>query len=191
MVPLTAALNAADYKPMMEAGAAIGATRLTVGGGDTDDFSIVADKLAAMAEQAQPYGIAVDLEFMPFRPVKTLSDALDVLKRASHPNAHILIDVLHVFRSKSDIALFKTIDPETARPGAALRWSDASARRSRRRSAHAPPAARRRASSISNRCWTRCRTASPMASRCRSRASVPISMPASASPNWSHQPAHT
>ena len=110
MVPLTAALRAEDYKSMMEAGAAIGATRLTVGGGDTDDVSIIADKLGAMAEQAQPYGIAVDLEFMPFRPVKSLSDALAVVKRANHPNAHILIDVLHVFRSKSDIALFKSID---------------------------------------------------------------------------------
>jgi sugar phosphate isomerase/epimerase len=116
MVPLTAALNATDYKPMMEAGAAIGATRLTVGGGDTEDFTIVADKLAAMAEQAQPYGIAVDLEFMPFRPVKTLSDAIEVLKRANHPNAHILIDVLHVFRSNSDIALFRSIDPKLLGP---------------------------------------------------------------------------
>jgi sugar phosphate isomerase/epimerase len=116
MVPLTAALNAADTKPMMEAGAAIGATRLTVGGGDTSDFSIVADKLAALAEQAKGYGIAIDLEFMPFRPVKTLSDAIDVLKRANHPNAHILIDVLHVFRSKSDIALFRSIDPKLLGP---------------------------------------------------------------------------
>jgi sugar phosphate isomerase/epimerase len=116
MVPLTAALNAADYKTMMEIGAAIGATRLTVGGGDTDDHAIIADKLAAMAEQAQPFGLAVDLEFMPFRPVKSLSDALDVLKRANHPNAHILIDVLHVFRSKSDIALFKSIDPRKLGP---------------------------------------------------------------------------
>jgi len=116
MVPLTATLNAADYKPMMDVGAAIGATRLTVGGGDTDDHAVIADKLAAMAEQAQSYGLAVDLEFMPFRPVKTLSDALDVLARAGHPNAHILIDVLHVFRSRSDIALFKTIDPKLLGP---------------------------------------------------------------------------
>lgn len=116
MVPLTAALSVADYRPMMEAGAAIGATRLTVGGGDTDDVSIIAEKLAGMAEQARPYGLAVDLEFMPFRPVKSLSDALAVMKRASHLNAHILIDVLHVFRSKSDIALFKTIDPKILGP---------------------------------------------------------------------------
>ena len=56
MVPLTAALRAADYKPMMETGAAIGASRLTVGGGDTEDFSVVAEKLAAMADLAQAFG---------------------------------------------------------------------------------------------------------------------------------------
>jgi sugar phosphate isomerase/epimerase len=116
MVPLTAALRAADYKPMMETGAAIGASRLTVGGGDTEDLSIVAEKLAAMAELAETFGLAVDLEFMPFRPVKTLSDAVDVLKRANHRNVYILIDVLHVFRSKSDIQLFRSVDPEILGP---------------------------------------------------------------------------
>jgi sugar phosphate isomerase/epimerase len=116
MVPLTAALRAADYKPMMEVGAAIGATRLTVGGGDTEDFSIIAEKLAAMADLAESFGLAVDLEFMPFRPVRTLSDALDVMKRANHPNTHILIDVLHVFRSRSNIALFESIDPKLLGP---------------------------------------------------------------------------
>jgi sugar phosphate isomerase/epimerase len=116
MVPLTATLRATDYKPMMETGAAIGASRLTVGGGDTEDLSIVAEKLAEMADLAQSFGLAVDLEFMPFRPVKTLSDAVEVVKRANHPNAHILIDVLHVFRSKSDIQLFKAIDPKLLGP---------------------------------------------------------------------------
>jgi sugar phosphate isomerase/epimerase len=116
MVPLTSTLRAADHRPMMETGAAIGASRLTVGGGDTEDLSIVAEKLAAMADLAEDFGLAVDLEFMPFRPVKTLSDALDVLKRANHPNAHILIDVLHVFRSRSDIERFKSIDPALLGP---------------------------------------------------------------------------
>jgi sugar phosphate isomerase/epimerase len=116
MVPLTAALRATDYKPMMEVGAAIGATRLTVGGGDTEDFSVIAEKLAAMAEQAQSCGLAVDLEFMPFRPVKTLSDAIDVVKRANRANTHILIDVLHVFRSRSNIELFNSIKPTLLGP---------------------------------------------------------------------------
>jgi sugar phosphate isomerase/epimerase len=116
MVPLMSTMCAADYKPMMEAGAAIGASRLTVGGGDTSDFSVVAEKLAEMAELAQPYGIAVDLEFMPFRPVKSLAEAVDVVRRAQHPNAHILIDALHVFRSGTPPRDFATVDPAMLGP---------------------------------------------------------------------------
>jgi len=115
MVPLSAATRVADYKPVIEAGAAIGASRLTVGG-DSDDFSLVADRLAEMAALAKPYGIAVDLEFMPFRAVQSLKDAVDVMKRARHPNAHILIDALHVFRSGTSPQEFAGLDPAILGP---------------------------------------------------------------------------
>jgi len=115
MVPLSQATRVEDYRPVLETGAAIGASRLTVGG-DSADFSVVAEKLAEMCELAQPYGIAVDLEFMPFRPVRSLADAVDVLKRARQPNARILIDALHVFRSKSAIEQLVNIDPAMIGP---------------------------------------------------------------------------
>src|SRR3712207_3322326 len=54
-----------------------------------------------MSDVAGSYGIAVDLEFMPFRPVRSFRDAVEVVTRASHPNAHILVDALHFFRSGS------------------------------------------------------------------------------------------
>ena len=110
MVPLSGSTRIADYKSMLEVGAAISASRLTVAG-DSADFSVVAEKLAEMAELAQPYGIAVDLEFMPFRPVQSLAHAVDVLERAKHPNAHILIDALHVFRSNSSLDELAGVDP--------------------------------------------------------------------------------
>jgi sugar phosphate isomerase/epimerase len=115
MVPLSGAMRVADYKPMLETGAAIGASRLTVGG-DSADFAAVADRLAEMAELALPYGIAVDLEFMPFRPVQTFAHAVDVLERANHPNAHILIDALHVFRSGSPLDEIARADPAMLGP---------------------------------------------------------------------------
>ena len=115
MVPLSAATRVSDYKPMIETGAAIGASRLTVGG-DSADFALVAERLAEMAELAQPYGIAVDLEFMPFRAVQSLAHAVEVVKRARHPNAHILIDALHVFRSGTSPAEFAQIDPTMLGP---------------------------------------------------------------------------
>jgi sugar phosphate isomerase/epimerase len=115
MVPLSGSTRVADYQPMLEVGAAIGASRLTVGG-DSADFSAVAERLAEMAELAQPYGIAVDLEFMPFRPVQSFSHAADVVTRANHPNAHILIDALHVFRSGSSLDEIARVDPAILGP---------------------------------------------------------------------------
>jgi sugar phosphate isomerase/epimerase len=115
MVPLSATTRIADYRPVLETGAAIGASRLTVGG-DSADFAIVAEKLGEMCDLAQPYGIAVDLEFMPFRPVQSLAHAVEVLKRANHPNAHILIDALHVFRSRTPPQDFATVDPAMLGP---------------------------------------------------------------------------
>lgn len=115
VVALSAATKVTDYRPMLETGAAIGASRLTVVG-DSDDFSVVAGKLAEMAELAQPYAIAVDLEFMPFRPVQSLAHALAVVTRANHPNAHILVDALHVFRSGTPPQEFAALDPALLGP---------------------------------------------------------------------------
>jgi sugar phosphate isomerase/epimerase len=98
-----------DCRPMLEAGAAIGATRLVVAG-DSADFAVVADRMARVCALARPYGIAVDLEFMPFRAVRSFADALDVVTRAAQPNAHILVDALHVFRSNSDLAALRAAD---------------------------------------------------------------------------------
>jgi sugar phosphate isomerase/epimerase len=115
VVPLSSTTRVADYRAMLETGAAIGASRLTVVG-DSADFAAVADKLAEMAELALPYRIAVDLEFMPFRPVQSLAHAVDVVTRAGHPNAHILIDALHVFRSGTSPQEFAGVDPAMLGP---------------------------------------------------------------------------
>ena len=50
------------------------------------------------------------------------------VKRANHPNAHILIDALHVFRSKSDAAAVRRIDPAMLGP---VQLCDAPAQRRR------------------------------------------------------------
>lgn len=103
MISLSEATRVADHRADIETGAAIGATRLAVAG-DTANFDVVAEKLAGIADLAAEYGLAVDIEFMPFREVKTFADAVDVIRRAGRPNAHVLIDALHVFRSASPLA---------------------------------------------------------------------------------------
>jgi sugar phosphate isomerase/epimerase len=99
-----------DYRAMLDAGAALGASRLAVSG-DSADFSILAQRLAEMCDLARGYGIAVDVEFMPYRPVRCLADAIEVVKRAERPNAHILVDALHLFRSGSALQELARLDP--------------------------------------------------------------------------------
>jgi len=110
MVGLSRSLDVRELKPMFEIGAEIGATRV-VSAGDDDDFAIVAEKLAEVCELARVHGFAVDCEFMPFRAVKSLGDALQVLKLANQPNAHILMDALHFRRSNSSLDELKKVAP--------------------------------------------------------------------------------
>ena len=110
MISLSRDTRIGQLEPMFETGAALGATRLAIGGNDPD-FVALAERLAELCDLASGYGIAIDLEFMPFRPVKSLADALEVVTRAQRPNAHILVDALHFFRSGSDVAMLKSIDP--------------------------------------------------------------------------------
>lgn len=111
LISLSAATKASEHRQMFDIGAAIGATRVAVAG-DIEDFAIVAEKLADIADLARPYGIAVDLEFMPYRGVASLADALDVVRRANRPNAHVLVDALHIYRSNSNLEDLRTADPK-------------------------------------------------------------------------------
>lgn len=110
LIPLTRDLEPGRCRDALAAGAELGARRLAVTG-DDPDRDIVAERLAAICDIAAPLGIAVDIEFMPFRAVADLSAALDVVARAARPNAHVLIDALHVFRSHSDLAVLADADP--------------------------------------------------------------------------------
>jgi sugar phosphate isomerase/epimerase len=102
MISLSERTRVADHEPALEVGAAIGATRLAVAG-DSTNFEAVAERMAGLCDLAAGFGIAVDLEFMPFRAVRSFADAAAVVQLANRPNAHILVDALHVFRSGSAI----------------------------------------------------------------------------------------
>jgi len=109
LISLSETTRPADYERMIATGAAIGATRLAVGG-DSADIVVVAEKMAAICELARPFGIAVDLEFMPFRGIKSFADAKAVVTATGSPSAHILVDALHVFRSGSSLDDIRSTD---------------------------------------------------------------------------------
>jgi sugar phosphate isomerase/epimerase len=110
LISISEATRAADHTPLLETGAAIGASRLCVAG-DSPNLDLVAEKFADICDLARTYGIAVDLEFMPFRAVRTVAEAAQIVAAADRPNGHVLVDALHVFRSRSPIADVAKLGP--------------------------------------------------------------------------------
>ena len=114
LVPLTGATRVPDFEWMMELGAALGASSVTVSG-DDKDFDRLVDVFGSFCDLARRYGLRVDIEFMRWRPVATLEDALEIVSRAARPNGGILIDALHLFRAGGNAASLGKVDPKYIR----------------------------------------------------------------------------
>ena len=59
---------------------------------------------AAFCQAAAPYGLSADLEFMPQSQVHDARAALRILAASDQPNAAIIVDALHVSRSRTPLA---------------------------------------------------------------------------------------
>jgi sugar phosphate isomerase/epimerase len=100
------------YRPLLDAGAALGAKAVLVAADDVNETRLV-DSYARLCEFMLPYGITADLEFMPWTAVKTANDAVRVVQLAGSPsNAGILVDALHFGRSHATLADIKAIPRE-------------------------------------------------------------------------------
>ena len=97
VVCLAADTEVAQYLPLLEAGAELGATRLCV---NVDDpvRSRAVENGVQLCDLAAPLGMAVDIEFMVWRPVHDLRDAAGFVKAVARPNAFVLVDALHLQR---------------------------------------------------------------------------------------------
>ncbi|HVY16634.1 MAG TPA: sugar phosphate isomerase/epimerase [Rhodopila sp.] len=97
-IQVTPDLDPSAFAPMLETGAELGATCLTVAGEDPDAGRLTAN-FAALCDLAAPFGIRVDVEFMAWRVVATIRDATRLVTAADRPNGGILMDSLHLARS--------------------------------------------------------------------------------------------
>jgi sugar phosphate isomerase/epimerase len=98
------------YTPIFEAGAALGAQRVCVNIDDPDRARVV-DRFAELCDLGARFGLAMDVEFMIWRPVASLQDAADVVSRAGKSNGAILVDTLHFVRSGGTVAELTALDP--------------------------------------------------------------------------------
>lgn len=64
---------------------------------------------AAICKRGREHGMIVDLEFIPLWGVPTLTMAWEIVRGADQSNGGLVFDVWHFVRSKSSLALLKTI----------------------------------------------------------------------------------
>jgi sugar phosphate isomerase/epimerase len=114
-VGLGRATDVTSLRPMLEAGAELGASRILCSG-DDPDFSLLADRFAELCRLAGQFGMAVDLEFMPFRALKTLTAAAAVVTASGAENGCVCLDALHLFRSGGSVASLGAVDPARLGP---------------------------------------------------------------------------
>ena len=110
VVLLTADTDVTTYVEMFEAGAELGATRVCVNI-DDPDRARATERFAELCDLAARCNLALDVEFMIFRAVATVHDAVDVVVNAKKANGGILVDTLHVIRSGGSAADLAKLDP--------------------------------------------------------------------------------
>ncbi len=86
------------WVPALEVGCALGATHVLCVGNDPD-AQRQAERFAQMCDCAAALGLKVTLEFITFCSLSSLQQAHDLVQSCGRPNAQLLIDALHFFRS--------------------------------------------------------------------------------------------
>ena len=92
----------ARYGPELEKAAELGA-RAVLSSIWTDDRDYYLAKFAEICQVAAELGMTVNLEFVPIAGVRTLAQAVDVLRTVNAPNAGLMIDIHHIHRSRDKV----------------------------------------------------------------------------------------
>ena len=98
----------AGCEPAIEAAAALGARYLTVLC-DEADLDRFADRFATLTQMARPYRVRPVVEFMAFRPLRRLADAVGIVRRSD--GGGLLLDTLHLQRCGTTPGELAAIDP--------------------------------------------------------------------------------
>ena len=97
-IQLTPDVDVSAFASLFEAAADLGAASVTVSG-DDDDHARLTAHFAELCELAQQFALRVDLEFMRWRAIGSLSHAAAIVREAGKANSAILVDALHLHRS--------------------------------------------------------------------------------------------
>lgn len=92
-----------DYVPAFEVAAELGA-RHAISSIWTPHRSYYLDMFEQVCALARPYGISINLEYVPIAQVKTLAGAVDVLTHVNAPNVGLMLDMYHLHRARTNVA---------------------------------------------------------------------------------------
>ena len=70
-----------------------------------------AETIHHLCDRAARHGLKVSFEFLPWSPVPSLQQALQLVSEVDHPNFGVNIDTWHHFRSGGNIAELESLDP--------------------------------------------------------------------------------
>jgi sugar phosphate isomerase/epimerase len=93
-----------DFAPFVEVSAQLGARHIIAQVPEDERIKAI-DTFRALCELAEPYGLTVDLEFIPWSPTADLEVAADIVTKAGAENGGVLVDTLHFARSGSSVDL--------------------------------------------------------------------------------------
>jgi len=92
--------NVADFRPVFETAARLGARNALVAGNDPDETRL-SDNLAALCDLAAPFAISPCLEPMPWTDARNFAQGARIVASAARPNIGLLIDAIHFDRGGS------------------------------------------------------------------------------------------
>lgn len=99
-----------DYEAAIATATRLGASELLLAGNDPDEARLT-DTFAAFCDLAGSYGLAANLEFMPWTDAKDLTQGARIVERAGRSNGGVLIDSFHLSRSRSRIEDIAGVPP--------------------------------------------------------------------------------
>lgn len=100
-----------SYLPALEAAADLGG-RHVLSSAWCDDGTYIREFFAELCELADSLGLTVDLEFVTWSGVKTLSEAVDIVQTSRCANAGIVIDTLHFDRCHAELEKLSSLPRE-------------------------------------------------------------------------------
>ncbi|WP_158746617.1 sugar phosphate isomerase/epimerase [Acidisphaera sp. L21] len=104
-----------DYRPVLEAGAELGADCISVigapVGGPASSPQDRIDLFGALCEEAGRHGLRVGVECMLYRDIRTIAEALLLIEAAGSDDTGIILDVLHLHRAGIDAAEIAALPP--------------------------------------------------------------------------------